>query len=46
MFNDVGKNLVDIILSNNGFKVVNIGIKAGLDTFVENFKSIMHTQLE
>jgi 5-methyltetrahydrofolate--homocysteine methyltransferase len=24
---DVGKNLVDIILSNNGFKVINIGIK-------------------
>lgn len=24
---DIGKNLVDIILSNNGFRVVNIGIK-------------------
>ncbi|MBI5163561.1 MAG: methionine synthase [Magnetospirillum sp.] len=24
---DIGKNLVDIILTNNGFKVVNIGIK-------------------
>jgi 5-methyltetrahydrofolate--homocysteine methyltransferase len=24
---DIGKNLVDIILSNNGYKVVNIGIK-------------------
>ncbi|MEW6235144.1 MAG: methionine synthase [Candidatus Omnitrophota bacterium] len=24
---DIGKNLVDIILSNNGFKVVNLGIK-------------------
>ncbi|MDY3200257.1 MAG: homocysteine S-methyltransferase family protein, partial [Arcobacter sp.] len=35
---DVGKNLVDIILSNNGFKVVNIGIKAGLDTFVEKLQ--------
>ena len=32
---DVGKNLVDIILSNNGFKVVNIGIKADLGTFVD-----------
>ena len=31
---DVGKNLVDIILSNNGFKVVNIGIKADIDAFV------------
>jgi 5-methyltetrahydrofolate--homocysteine methyltransferase len=35
---DVGKNLVDIILSNNGFKVINIGIKAGLDTFVEKLQ--------
>ena len=35
---DVGKNLVDIILSNNGFKVVNIGIKASLDTFVEKLQ--------
>ena len=24
---DIGKNLVDIILGNNGFKVVNLGIK-------------------
>ncbi len=32
---DVGKNLVDIILSNNGFKVVNVGIKADLGQFVE-----------
>lgn len=32
---DVGKNLVDIILSNNGFKVVNIGIKAGIEQFIE-----------
>ena len=24
---DIGKNLVDIILANNGFKVVNLGIK-------------------
>jgi len=24
---DIGKNLVDIILTNNGFKVVNLGIK-------------------
>ncbi|ABC22331.1 methionine synthase [Rhodospirillum rubrum] len=24
---DIGKNLVDIILSNNGYKVINIGIK-------------------
>ena len=32
---DVGKNLVDIILSNNGFKVVNIGIKAGIQEFID-----------
>src|SRR6202041_912212 len=24
---DIGKNLVDIILSNNGFQVINLGIK-------------------
>ncbi len=35
---DVGKNLVDIILSNNGFKVVNIGIKADLGQFVEKLQ--------
>lgn len=35
---DVGKNLVDIILSNNGFKVVNIGIKASLQSFLEAAK--------
>jgi 5-methyltetrahydrofolate--homocysteine methyltransferase len=36
---DVGKNLVDIILSNNGFKVINLGIKVDLDKFVETLKS-------
>ena len=35
---DVGKNLVDIILSNNGFKVVNVGIKTELDTYVDAYK--------
>ena len=24
---DIGKNLVDIILSNNGYRVINLGIK-------------------
>ena len=33
---DVGKNLVDIILSNNGFKVVNIGIKVTIDQFIKS----------
>lgn len=35
---DVGKNLVDIILSNNGFKVINLGIKVHLETFLEELK--------
>ncbi|WP_373036293.1 methionine synthase [Sulfurimonas sp.] len=35
---DVGKNLVDIILSNNGFKVVNLGIKVELDDFIQAMK--------
>jgi len=32
---DIGKNLVDIILSNNGFKVVNLGIKQPSNTIIE-----------
>lgn len=28
---DIGKNLVDIILTNNGYKVVNLGIQCPLD---------------
>jgi 5-methyltetrahydrofolate--homocysteine methyltransferase len=35
---DVGKNLVDIILSNNGFRVINIGIKAEITDFVDAVK--------
>jgi len=35
---DVGKNLVDIILSNNGFKVINLGIKVELETFLDTMK--------
>ncbi len=35
---DVGKNLVDIILSNNGFKVINVGIKVQLETYLETMK--------
>ena len=31
---DIGKNLVDIILSNNGFKVVNLGIKQAGDKII------------
>ncbi|MBU0633371.1 methionine synthase [bacterium] len=36
---DVGKNLVDIILSNNGFKVINLGIKVELEKFLEALKT-------
>ncbi|QSZ42960.1 methionine synthase [Sulfurimonas aquatica] len=35
---DVGKNLVDIILSNNGYKVQNLGIKVELDRFLETME--------
>jgi 5-methyltetrahydrofolate--homocysteine methyltransferase len=35
---DIGKNLVDIILSNNGFEVVNIGIKQPSDKIIETAK--------
>jgi 5-methyltetrahydrofolate--homocysteine methyltransferase len=31
---DIGKNLVDIILTNNGFKVVNLGIKQPAETII------------
>jgi 5-methyltetrahydrofolate--homocysteine methyltransferase len=31
---DIGKNLVDIILTNNGYKVVNLGIKVPLTEIV------------
>ncbi|MEO6830391.1 MAG: vitamin B12 dependent-methionine synthase activation domain-containing protein, partial [Acidobacteriaceae bacterium] len=32
---DIGKNLVDIILSNNGYKVVNLGIKQTSDAIIQ-----------
>jgi 5-methyltetrahydrofolate--homocysteine methyltransferase len=32
---DIGKNLVDIILSNNGYSVVNLGIKQPVTTILE-----------
>jgi 5-methyltetrahydrofolate--homocysteine methyltransferase len=32
---DIGKNLVDIILSNNGYSVVNIGIKQPIGAILE-----------
>ncbi len=32
---DIGKNLVDIILTNNGYEVVNLGIKVGIAEMVQ-----------
>jgi len=35
---DIGKNLVDIILSNNGYRVVNIGIKQPINSILDKAK--------
>lgn len=35
---DIGKNLVDIILTNNGYKVYNIGIKQPVDAMISEFQ--------
>ncbi len=35
---DIGKNLVDIILSNNGYKVYNLGIKQPIETILAAIK--------
>jgi 5-methyltetrahydrofolate--homocysteine methyltransferase len=32
---DIGKNLVDIILTNNGYEVVNLGIKQSCEAIIE-----------
>ena len=32
---DIGKNLVDIILTNNGYKVINLGIKQPIGNIIE-----------
>jgi 5-methyltetrahydrofolate--homocysteine methyltransferase len=34
---DIGKNLVDIILTNNGYKVINLGIKQTVDAIVDAY---------
>ncbi len=34
---DIGKNLVDIILTNNGYKVINLGIKQPIDAIVDAY---------
>jgi len=35
---DIGKNLVDIILSNNGYKVYNLGIKQPIDAMIRAYE--------
>ncbi len=35
---DIGKNLVEIILSNNGYEVVNLGIKVPPDELIKAFQ--------
>jgi 5-methyltetrahydrofolate--homocysteine methyltransferase len=35
---DIGKNLVDIIFSNNGFDVINLGIKVPPETLVDEVR--------
>jgi 5-methyltetrahydrofolate--homocysteine methyltransferase len=35
---DIGKNLVDIILTNNGYKVVNLGIKQPIDDILRTWE--------
>ncbi|MGF1521016.1 MAG: methionine synthase [Leptolyngbyaceae cyanobacterium] len=35
---DIGKNLVDIILSNNGYKVVNLGIKQPVENIIKAYR--------
>jgi len=35
---DIGKNLVEIILSNNGYRVINLGIKVPSDQLIQAFR--------
>jgi 5-methyltetrahydrofolate--homocysteine methyltransferase len=35
---DIGKNLVDIILTNNGYRVINLGIKQPIDDILRAFE--------
>ena len=35
---DIGKNLVDIILTNNGYHVINLGIKQTIDTILNAYE--------
>ncbi|MBE9041154.1 methionine synthase [Oscillatoriales cyanobacterium LEGE 11467] len=35
---DIGKNLVDIILSNNGYRVINLGIKQPVENIIKAYR--------
>ncbi|BAZ38150.1 methionine synthase [Calothrix sp. NIES-4101] len=35
---DIGKNLVDIILTNNGYKVINLGIKQSVENIIAAYE--------
>lgn len=37
---DIGKNLVEIILSNNGYEVYNLGIKVPAETIIEKAREV------
>ncbi len=37
---DIGKNLVDILLSNNGYRVFNIGIKVPAETIIQRAREV------
>jgi 5-methyltetrahydrofolate--homocysteine methyltransferase len=37
---DIGKNLVDIILRNNGYQVHNLGIKVGINEMITAFEEV------
>ncbi|MCD9623398.1 methionine synthase [Rhabdothermincola sp. EGI L10124] len=37
---DIGKNLVDIILTNNGYEVVNLGIKISIAEMIEKVQEV------
>src|SRR5688572_5457524 len=35
---DIGKNLVDIILTNNGYRVINLGIKQTIENILQSYQ--------
>ena len=37
---DIGKNLVDIILTNNGYQVYNLGIKVPIDSILDEMEKV------